>query len=461
MPRFQLNRRFIEAKSGATAVVFGLSVVVLVGFVGASIDIGRATSIRAGLQGALDAAVLAGANAQSAGQDGIETAIRNDIKYNWTDKHLSYVPSLDFSDLQDGKLAVVASTDMPTSFLSVMGMWNMHIRVGSEVQYGAKNAEIALVLDNTFSMTQPLGGGNRLDALKSAANVLLDTISVGGAHSESLKIGIAPFSQYVNVGLQYRNEPWLSVPPDQTVTTHECWNTWPNSTPYNCHPETWYNDGVPYEGQHCDYTVSDPVEQCADVQRVHEWKGCVGSRNSPLDTDVVADAANPYPGILDLDCTAPITRLTSDIDDIRAKVGLLNATGETYIPAGLLWGWTLLSHRSPLADGVDPAVKPQVKKILVLMTDGENTKSATYPLHDGGENHPLVDGLTSSLCDKIEADGIEIFTVAFDVENANSVAMLNACASAHGGSFSADDASELANAFQLIGKSIVALRLTK
>lgn len=39
--------------------------------------------------------------------------------------------------------------------------------------------------------------------------------------------------------------------------------------------------------------------------------------------------------------------------------------------------------------------------------------------------------------------------------------MLNSCSSANGVAYSAADASELASAFQTIGKSIVALRLTK
>ena len=91
---------------------------------------------------------------------------------------------------------------------------------------------------------------------------------------------------------------------------------------------------------------------------------------------------SPIPGLLNINCASPLTRLTNVKETITAKISAMNATGNTYIPSGLMWGWRVLSSVAPFDDGVAygaMAGGETVKKALILMTDGANTTSASYP----------------------------------------------------------------------------------
>ena len=80
-------------------------------------------------------------------------------------------------------------------------------------------------------------------------------------------------------------------------------------------------------------------------------------------------------------------QLTANRGQLTSAVATLQASGETYIPAGLAWGFNALSKATPLTeagkyDRSGPNIKP--RKVLVLMTDGQNTKlmNASNGRHD-------------------------------------------------------------------------------
>jgi Flp pilus assembly protein TadG len=84
-------------------------------------------------------------------------------------------------------------------------------------------------------------------------------------------------------------------------------------------------------------------------------------------------------------CPDELMRLSSDKAALVSKINSLQATfgGGTITSEGAAWGWRVLSHKAPFADGRPPA--RNVKKFLVLMSDGEN---------EIGDN-PSVDALVS------------------------------------------------------------------
>jgi hypothetical protein len=256
----------------------------------------------------------------------------------------------------------------------------------------------------------------------------------------------------------------MSVPDDYTITADSCYDTYPDAVASNCHDvdNTCYNDGVPYSctQQVCDWDYGNPVSVCSPYTWTYQWYGCAGSRDSPLNTTRDVASADPVPGVLNAACPTELTRLSSDFDGLGTKIQDMVAVGETYVPAGLEWGWRVLSPGAPYADAADKAVKPDIRKVMVLMTDGANTKSATYPDHNGSDA-AAANAITAELCTKIKADGIELFTVAFDVDNAAALEMLQTCATSDTHALTADTAEELASVFQSIGQSLVALRLTQ
>jgi hypothetical protein len=145
--------------------------------------------------------------------------------------------------------------------------------------------------------------------------------------------------------------------------------------------------------------------------------------------------------------------------------------GNTYIPSGLIWAWNMLTPDEPLTAAQSKADVESKggKKVVVLMTDGVNTMVPEET--DGWFGNPgdlgygagpdYANGITSSLCSKIKDEGIILYTVLFDVDDADTQEMLRNCASDPTRSFVADDAAELIAAFADIGVSLTRLRLVK
>ncbi len=138
------------------------------------------------------------------------------------------------------------------------------------------------------------------------------------------------------------------------------------------------------------------------------------------------------------------------------------ATGETYIPAGVLWGWNMLNSAEPLIGAKTAAQMATLKgvKSMVLMTDGDNTLSATYPTHNGSDS-AAADSKTAQLCSNMKVEGISIYTVGFKVHKPSSLAMLAACASNPSQALTADDDAALMAAFEQIGASLAQIRVAK
>ena len=117
--------------------------------------------------------------------------------------------------------------------------------------------------------------------------------------------------------------------------------------------------------------------------------------------------------------------LTSSTLDATLYIQTLNADGGTAGHQGLSWGWQLISPTwSGVFDGTatpQPYDDPEVKKAIILMTDGEFI-------------HQLYSGQGSSadqartLCDNIKAEGILIYTIAFQAPLAGEEVM-SYCAS--------------------------------
>lgn len=172
-------------------------------------------------------------------------------------------------------------------------------------------------------------------------------------------------------------------------------------------------------------------------------------------------------------CTIPaITELTTTESNVSDAIDAMQANGITNIQQGLTWGWRTLSDNEPFVGGRANG-NGRNMKYIILLTDGNNY----YPT-DGYSNTPnltgygawayaradqnrWIEGLSSSdlsgtiyeyttfdttpesssdseaimnahtlqSCNNAKADGISIFTIAFDVSDGSSVKnLLDACA---------------------------------
>jgi Flp pilus assembly protein TadG len=333
------------ATTGNVGVAFALILIPLCAVVGVALDYLRASNLRSVLQGVTDAAVLA-AGAEG-GDD--EAALRNTVtlymNVNLPARSKAALGAVRIIFRKPATIRVEADAVSPNALLRLVGIDETPVAVASEA-VRANPLEVALVLDNTGSMA-----GAREAALRKAVRELIDTLMIDLA---DVKVAVVPFSQYVNVGVEYRTAPWLklhAIPADET------------------------------------------------------WIGCVRSRVLPLDvtdrlpqytypilTQQTSLAPNQF-------CPGPLTPLTADKSVVMAAINGMVMNGETYIPAGLMWGWNLLSHDPPFTE----ARAKGVRKAMVLMTDGANTRSNfAFGYHEGTNVATAVDSMLT-LCDKHQA----------------------------------------------------------
>jgi hypothetical protein len=176
--------------------------------------------------------------------------------------------------------------------------------------------------------------------------------------------------------------------------------------------------------------------------------------------------------------------------------------GGTNQAEGLAWGWRVLSPGAPFTEGrpYDDPDDP-VRKVLVLMTDGENTNvNGTSESASGGRvfqsdyssyshlgqwtSSPgyrsslpgahnrnsitnsgnfvnYINSAQVSLCTAIKATGIEIYTIQFRDTNDDNETRLRNCATDEDHFYQAANATELQAAFDAIGSGIGDLRITR
>jgi len=222
-------------------------------------------------------------------------------------------------------------------------------------------------------------------------------------------------------------------------------------------------------------------------------------RNSSVSLDITApDTRGPNRG-----CPTPIVPLTTNDSTIQTNIAAMRhwSGGGTNQAEGLAWGWRVLSPTPPFTEGA--AYGPNVRKVIVLMSDGENTNVGNDPLMASdysAYNHmgfwrDYVNGnvmgqlvgailhgilpaqyrrnITSStnyvsyvnsrqaqLCTNIKNSDIEIYTVIFRETDQATENIMRNCASGNDHFFRADNAQELSDAFDAIGSGIGSLRLT-
>ena len=269
-----------------------------------------------------------------------------------------------------------------------------------------------MVLDNTGSMS-----GAKLEDLKTAATKLTNQILQNGDGVH--KIGLVPFAQYVNVDPANGGQSWVMEPPSGDDDDDD-------------------DDDGP------------------------SWSGCAGSRDYPLNVEDNSFTTNPVPGVTSTACPQPILPLTTNKTVIVDNINAMTADGLTYIAAGLSWGLRVISNDAPFSQGDTTAniASQNGVKAIVLLTDGANTRSASYPEHDS-QVEADANALTSEVCDEVKAQNIRIYTIVFELSDTTIENLMQNCASADGGYFDADNASELNAAFSDIAVDITDLALTR
>ncbi len=394
---------FLRNQSANVAMIAGLMAVPLLLVSGISVDTINAIKTRTTLQAAADAAALAAALDVGLSDAELTEIVKKYAKENGVDRSVTDLILVDGKfNSTNGTFNVEIKGSVTNAFFGMVGMPKTDVGVISQVSMGARAIDVALVLDTTGSMA-----GSKMVALKTAAKLFVDTVEAEKASFSSLKVGVVPFAEYVNVGGTLGS---LAVAE----------------------------------------TNGDPTS------------GCVGSRSSAYRTSI--SSTEPYTIMPFSNCTAELLPLTSNLDSVRSKIASLPTASKTYIPAGLLWGWQLLNSDAPYTEAMTPAQIEQTngRKIMILMTDGANTASAVNASarHSGSVVND-ANTLTEETCIKAKADKIYIYTISFMITDPTIQTILDNCATTTANSYNADNNAQLLAAFSEIGAELAQIRLTR
>jgi hypothetical protein len=150
--------------------------------------------------------------------------------------------------------------------------------------------------------------------------------------------------------------------------------------------------------------------------------------------------------------------LSTDKSALKNRITAFAASGSTAGHLGTAWAWYLLSPEwssvftgtaAPKAYGT-----PKLRKIAVLMTDGE------YNLYySSGQGDSTTQART--LCTNMKAAGVEVFTVGFMLDTDISKETMRQCASSEDKAFLAENGQQLADAFRAIAYKLVPIHLKK
>lgn len=502
LPRKTILRRFSRDERGATSIVIGVVAVVLVGAMGMGLDVGRAAREKTRLQSALDSAALAASKlAPTTSDSQVKANASAFIAANYGKATVEFFTR----DNGDGQLGMRASTSVPTSLLGVLGLQKMDVAAEAWVAAGLGTVELVMSLDNSGSMA-----GADIISLRAAAKTLAETVlKIPGGKS---KVGLVPFSALVNVGSSYSSASWIdqagkspvhSENFDKSVSRLDLYDgmrsvSWGGcvearpapyditddapslATPATLFVPSFAPDEPDLGSFNNDY-LSDSGGSCKntsifDSSEKRQQRSCKYDNAKP--TISLFNGSRYGPNQM---CdSAPIQRLSADKAKVLAAIADMEAYGGTNIVEGLAWGWRALSPKAPFADGVSYAEKGY-KKVLVLMTDGENqilganninlSRYSAYgyasanrlgvKTSDSDKLKEAMDNRLKLLCSNAKATGIDVYTVTFGVSDAATRSMMQACASNISFAFFPSSGTGLGEAFAAIGKSVGDLRLVR
>lgn len=200
-----LVRRFAASSRGNVAMIFALTLPILVMITMGGVDLNRASTVRVNLQDALDAATLAAARSVAVTDGDLTTLGTKALKAN-----LASYPDIDLASatftLNDDQVVIAnATVNVKTLVANIIlppyGKLlddTLPVAAHSEVNRSAKNIEVGLVLDITGSMA-----GQRIIDLRAAATQLVDIVVQPTQTPFYTRMAIIPYSIGVNMGSTY------------------------------------------------------------------------------------------------------------------------------------------------------------------------------------------------------------------------------------------------------------------
>jgi von Willebrand factor type A domain len=148
--------------------------------------------------------------------------------------------------------------------------------------------------------------------------------------------------------------------------------------------------------------------------------------------------------------------LSYDWIALNSKIDEMTPNGNTNVTIGLAWAWHALTAQAPLSEAAAPS--PDLDKVIILLTDGDNTESWKNSNNTKLTSQSTIDGRTELVCTNIKAAGVRIYTIRVINGDAN---LLRNCATNPTMYYDVQQASQLSNAFSSIAQNLANLRISK
>ena len=446
-----LLKNFLGDRRGNFAMMTVIASIPMLGGVALSVEYANISRAQSNLQNAVDAAVLSAARFHEKNQ---KLPKKNDAKKMLLANFDGKVIDFDIR-MKGDELFLTATADTPPFFFGKVAPHLFKQTADATVPMGnTPEMEIALVLDTTGSMA----ADGKMTALRQVARDFIDSIAAFPDAASKIRLSLVPFADHVNVGTHNAGQSWLSNAGDVTTTTYSCQWELVGSTGQTCSSGTRTVDGVTSTVQSCTPIGGTMQEVCKDRTYTETWWGCVGSRTQPYTIKDTAPNVR-FEAVVGVWCPAALRTLTNDFADLKGYFDYMIPQGETYIAEGVMWGLRTLSPDVPFTESKKGS---KVQKVMIVMSDGDNTKSTNLPdPRNWGTDVALADSNTLDACKESRTAGITVYSIAFGTTISTSgKKVLQECANSSANFYDAKDASALAKAFEDILRKIGSMRLS-
>ncbi len=472
--------------------MMGMAMIPIAAMIGSGLDMSRAYMTKAKLQNACDAAALATRRFMSGNAFTVAAEAEGEkfFNFNFPEGTMGSDPvELDIgpSEADLSVVEITASTAVPTTIMALFGNEKIEVATSCNADQDFVHNDIMLVLDVTASMNCAAGSNcsyasseqnnSRLSRLRNAAAALYRALE--GADHVRTRYGFMPYSMTVNVGGDLDGN-WIRDPASYWQRNNGNWQ-------YKSvdHTADWFEDdwdGCVEERSTVSKNPSTTIKISSDVAQADI--DSVSTTNAdlkwqPYDAEATKGESGYYSDLTRF-CPAPASRLSEyateadfqeQLEDSLERVG-----GYTNHDLGIMWGARYLSStgmfqaQNPTEIEDASGNKIRVDKHIVFLTDGEMTADSNNYSSFGIPN--VENRMTGSgnLVNKHKARflnacnrartapmNMTIWVIALDV---GSTSDISPCASG-ADHFYVSDGSNLEQIFDLIGKGIGRLRLTK
>lgn len=409
-------------RKGTIAVAVALAIIPITAATGVAVDMTQAVSMRATMQKAADAAVLAAASSTTTNRPELRRIADTVYDANLTGKG-AINRSRGRLSFDEGEFVYNASGRVPSMLMDQFGARTSEVSVQSRAVNHTEPVEIAILFDTTNSMTYYRRDEQAQDALEAALEAVRD--ASGNQH---FRASILPLSDRVNIGTGRTG--WLDRAPDAS------------------------------------------------------WAGCVQPREEVLgrwdyaQTDRPPNAVNFVPLQDDTEpnhpgyrvvCPDEIVGPTNNVDTLIDALEDFNTAGTGRMDEALAWGWRLVSHRWRNRWGPSgyPSRRGEARKVVVMITDGhtilyDHEMDGDGSPSDYGHNNgsPTAFSHMENMCTRMKRQGIEIHMIWVG-GNTHIVPYMERCASSEDHYHEVNDMADFEAALQGLRPHHAYARLTR